>query len=128
MPPKKLTLQSVTFTKKWRCFPKGTYIDFRPGVNLLVGDQGTGKSSLLAALTDKKLRHRNNINLIGNPKVSFKFLDTEKHNPRHATEIKYRIDVVCRFMSHGEIMLPLLYEVGKFKNDHLIFIDEPEGL
>lgn len=37
----------------WRCFASGDLIRFRPGVNLIVGDQGSGKSTLLEAIREK---------------------------------------------------------------------------
>ena len=43
-------LNTLKFKENWRCFKAGDTFDFRPGVNLLVGDQGCGKSSLLQAI------------------------------------------------------------------------------
>ena len=43
-------LESISFTQDWRCFKTGEEFIFRPDVNLLVGDQGCGKSSLLTAI------------------------------------------------------------------------------
>jgi len=43
-------LQSIVFTEDWRCFKADDKFFFLPGVNLLVGDQGCGKSSLMAAI------------------------------------------------------------------------------
>ncbi len=47
-------LKSITFNEDYRkCFKKGEKLTFIPGVNLLVGDQGTGKSSVFAALATR---------------------------------------------------------------------------
>ncbi len=43
-------LKSIKFTTDWRVFQEGMSFTFTPGVNLLVGDQGCGKSSLLKAI------------------------------------------------------------------------------
>lgn len=40
-------IRSVTFKKDFRCFKKDDKFDLRPGVNVLAGDQGTGKSTLI---------------------------------------------------------------------------------
>lgn len=36
-------LKTIIFKKDHRCFKEGETFNFRPGVNLLVGDQDTGK-------------------------------------------------------------------------------------
>lgn len=43
-------ISAVVFNKAFRCHPEGAAYRFRPGVNLLVGDQGCGKSSLLGPM------------------------------------------------------------------------------
>ena len=43
-------IPSVKFTKAFRCFSEGSTIDFCDGVNLIVGDQGCGKSTLIQSL------------------------------------------------------------------------------
>ena len=40
-------LRTVFILKPWRCFKGEEIIQFRPGVNLLVGNQGTGKAACL---------------------------------------------------------------------------------
>jgi predicted ATPase len=40
-------IKSISFKKDFRSFKKGEQFDFKPGVNLLVGDQGCGKSTLI---------------------------------------------------------------------------------
>jgi predicted ATPase len=40
-------IKSVTFKKDFRCFKQGECFEFKPGVNVLVGDQGCGKSTLI---------------------------------------------------------------------------------
>jgi predicted ATPase len=43
-------IKSIEFKKDFRSFKQGERFDFRPGVNLLVGDQGSGKSTLIELL------------------------------------------------------------------------------
>jgi len=40
-------IKSITFRKDFRCFAKGDTFEFKPGVNVIVGDQGSGKSTLI---------------------------------------------------------------------------------
>lgn len=40
-------ITSITFKKDFRTFKEGDTFDFKPGVNILVGDQGCGKSTLI---------------------------------------------------------------------------------
>ena len=83
-------IRALTFTKDWRCFRAGNRFDFRPGVNLLVGDQGCGKSSLIQAIhiggctgrnfgSDKEMRKC--VQIEASPVKMYKF-DFEKDNPR----------------------------------------------
>lgn len=53
-------LRSVTILKDVRgCLKKGETFTFRPGLNLLVGDQGTGKTSLLSLIRSAAIQARN---------------------------------------------------------------------
>jgi len=45
-------LEAITFNKDWRNWKKGETVEFRPDINLLVGDQGSGKSSLIQAICE----------------------------------------------------------------------------
>lgn len=43
-------IRSITFKKDFRSFKKDDAFTFKPGVNILVGDQGSGKSTLIELL------------------------------------------------------------------------------
>jgi predicted ATPase len=40
-------VESIKFITPFRCFIQGDKISFRPGLNVLVGENGTGKSSIV---------------------------------------------------------------------------------
>ena len=46
-------LSEVRFREDYRCFTAGQVLTFEKGVNLLVGEQGSGKSTLISLLRDR---------------------------------------------------------------------------
>jgi predicted ATPase len=125
-----LLLKSFTLKTEYRGIPPFK-MEFRDGLNVIVGENGSGKSSLLQLLTDQDNDFKNVRNIDYVPGIDFRFLDTEKHNPRleahpesHPESFTYSI--YSHFMSHGETMLPLVLAIKKFDN-MVVFIDEPES-
>ncbi len=105
-------------------------IDFKDGLNLIVGDNGSGKSTLLQLLFNpdfnadtKELVLTEECQKHG---VASKFFDTEKQNPRLKHEVEHIFDVASHFMSHGEAIFPMVSAIKTMKNI-VIFIDEPEA-
>lgn len=126
-------IHSIEFTEEWRCFKAGDRFDFRPGVNLLVGDQGCGKSSLLGALEgagfEKPGRFRDlrdKTKLEYDPCTVFS-ADFEKDNPRTKGyfDKDIRFQVAAMFSSHGECNLTLISSMAT-ASDCLVMMDEPD--
>lgn len=117
-------IESITFKADWRCFKKGNAICFKPGLNIIVGEQGTGKSSLLHLITLQK-ENRNKIATLKIKATRFFHFDSEKMNPRTKGHVDNEMDVAFRFVSHGETLFPILNEIGRHRNS-LILLDEPE--
>jgi predicted ATPase len=128
-------LKDLTFTEKWRCFNEGDTIVFRPGVNLLVGDQGTGKSSLLQAIaaTSKARKYQYQFDLakkvkVNADKIECGGIDFEKDNPRirpDPSDKNIKARLAALWSSHGQTNNALLRGIAGFSN-MLIFMDEPD--
>ena len=122
-------IKSMKFKVDWRCFKAGETFLFRPGVNLLVGDQGTGKSSLLTlfrwGLENNK--EANRIVSVCADKSEFFMFDFEQDNPRTHHFIEFTTDALMRYVSHGNCVLALLNVLGKKCDAKKSFImDEPD--
>jgi predicted ATPase len=131
-------LRSLTFQQDYRCFKKGDHIDFRPGVNLLVGDQGAGKSTVIHVLEDRGHRspvERDKVIAIDCPKpCGFFYFDFEQDNPRtknfclESSPARFIFGANSRFKSHGETVNKLLSMLEqKQKVPTLFLMDEPDA-
>jgi predicted ATPase len=140
-------LSSLTFAKDFRCFKASERIDFHAGVNLLVGDQGAGKSSLLSILRGfggdamalgpmsvAEARQTVKVAATGERFKSFGF-DFEKENPRTLPGIAEKgaggmfFQVGSFFRSHGETVKSIIasLEQEAVKGPYLILFDEPDA-
>jgi predicted ATPase len=130
-----MMIRALNFVEDWRCFKKDDKFDFRPGVNLLVGDQGCGKSSLIHAIhiggtkgrdfgSDHKLRQK--VALEASSIRMFKF-DFEKDNPRIKGHIgdNALFQVASMWQSHGETNRVLIQTLEQAA-DCLCLMDEPD--
>jgi predicted ATPase len=136
------SIKKIVFNKDFRCYKAGEMFEFKAGINLLVGNQGCGKSSMFYSIMNWQ---ESGIAMDYNPESSYRFLDTEKMNPRLADSFKAHQDfksvneyqkaesdaVIQRLgngyneQSHGQVMLPLL--LTKKEKGLTYFIDEPEA-
>lgn len=128
-------IHAMDFMIDWRCFKVCDRIEFRPGVNLLVGDQGCGKTSLLKAIhtagTSKKgfdadNELRDGILLEATPCKLYKF-DFEKDNPRTMPYFgdNIQFQVSSMWSSHGECTRAILSGVEE-ASEVLFLMDEPD--
>ncbi len=131
-------LLSVIFKEDWRCFKDGDSFKFRPGVNLLVGEQGCGKSSLIQALraggkgkpgkidgTNKELAAK--VVVICDEVMTSCSLDFEHENPRTMSyfgdDIMFQVNAMRS--SHGQANLAIIRSAARMKRD-LCILDEPD--
>lgn len=119
-------LEQITIKSEDTFFKKDTIFKFRKGVNLIVGDQGTGKSTLLNLIYKHS---KSDVSLKGTGSILF--LDFEKGTPRtkalnpNDTD-GFMFGMHTRYISHGESNLLLIDDINKMK-DRLVLLDEPDG-
>ena len=119
-------IKSFTLNKLHRGIEPFT-LQFDDGLNVIVGENGSGKSSILQLMIEKHDKELAQTDY--EQGANFKFLDTEKCNPRiksYISDLTLQYDVCSRFMSHGEAMLPLILAAKGFK-DIVLIVDEPEA-
>lgn len=132
-----IVIASVRFRAAHRCFRARRVLRFQAGVNLIVGDQGTGKSSLIRlireAADDRQLireRAQEVVKLeVAAPAPLWGF-DFEKDNPRTRSEFGEAIhfEVASRFASHGQAAMPVIEHALSGTETHtgLVVLDEPD--
>lgn len=130
-------LEQVSFVADHRCFKKGRTLTFQPGVNLLVGDQGVGKSTVLQLiykLASKDEWERKDASKViavkmGQARCRIVWFDFEKSNPR---TLSYLLDegigfqVASMFASHGETVNQILASIPNNGDPALVLLDEPD--
>ncbi len=129
-------LELVHFDREFRCFKKGDFVDFRPGINLLVGDQGCGKSSLLQSINALRRarpgdREKPTISVVTKGNIQLTFYDFEKDSPRVATHFSgdnksFEFEVSALFMSHGQAVNTVLRSLEAAKQKLTMILDEPD--
>lgn len=122
----------------FRCFNLDWTMDCKD-INILVGDQGVGKSTLLSGLANKKEWLGYELTEKGLLGVDTFYFDTESMNPKMAEIHSYSTPdgrskgigmmgkLASHFLSHGENMKVYTADgIGKAK-DCILFFDEPES-
>ena len=121
-------IKTLRFKTDWRCFKADELFEFRPGVNLLVGDQGSGKSSLITIFkwTIQSRDEAKRLAEIKGDQILLRIFDFEADNPRVRGYIKHAADVAMRFQAHGDCVLAV-FDVIKDESTRKAFIlDEPD--
>jgi predicted ATPase len=130
-------ITSVRFRQDYRCFKKDDKFVFRPGVNLLVGDQGVGKSSLLKLIRetagpDTRARVKPILTVHTSKEITMYGYDFEKDNPRVASSLESGntlFAIQARFQSHGQVVQAIQGNVAglsKKKGPFCFIMDEPD--
>lgn len=118
-----------------RCFRAGTTFSFRP-LTVLVGDQGTGKSTILDTFAEEcylrihrdpysradAILQRRTLMFEGDPAIRhFK----SERAPGSQETLSSRLDVWASEKSHGERLLPVV-EFMHMVSQGILVLDEPE--
>lgn len=120
------TFIRIEFLAKHRCFQAGDTFEFGPGLNLLVGDQGTGKSTLIDLMSRSK--YQPDSVKITLPNLPVVHRDFEKDNVRTASGFGGgKSEMQQLFMSHGQSVAYALKDIAEeLKKPSLILLDEPD--
>jgi energy-coupling factor transporter ATP-binding protein EcfA2 len=125
-------IEKITFIKNWRTFKKDECYILDHNINVLVGDQGSGKSSLLKLINESSIeRHylyeqKVEIILIDELVSSVVYyFDSEHMNSRVKSKIKSGADMAAIMSSHGQVQNSILTKIKNIQNS-IILIDEPE--
>lgn len=125
-------IKTVAFLKDYRCFKPLDAFSFRPGVNLLVGEQGCGKSTILAHIYGRPPVFFDNkdkgVSVVLSSGGYVAYFDFEKDNLRTLTYFKEgMIDTQLQMMwsSHGQSVNAVLSGIKRLK-DALVLFDEPD--
>lgn len=144
-----LFLQDFSFSKEKNAkptFAKGETFSFRPGVNLLVGDQGCGKSTLLTLLrapmkkgsgaphflTIREVEKVFSMEIGGATRVTA--LDLEQELGRVGSAFDEAMDfstqIQNRWLSHGQAVMRMIQGIDKVPTSpgvgFVALIDEPD--
>lgn len=123
-------ISSVKFITKHRCFAKGKTFKFEPGLNVLVGANGSGKSTVLSALRGQSKCEVEIVRDDIGPLIAW---DAEKDNLRTQPFLDVNINLHVRsmFMSHGQAnvaRLNKMFDEARTTDGYgVIIFDEPEA-
>lgn len=120
-------LKSIKFKADYRCFKEGTEFVFKPGINLVVGENGCGKSTLLELLINRQFEKREEVlDCELDKKGKIYLLDFEHQNPRKAGRIEHGWQAALIFRSHGESNNFLISSIDKIERGSIVLLDEPD--
>lgn len=126
-------IQAIKFIVDYRCFKKGQTFEFRPGVNLVVGEQGTGKSTIFRQISDRirggsSAKNCDKISRLIATESRIMAFDFEKDNLRTRGHIVGNVgaQLASIFSSHGEASLAMLGAMEQEKELKVFLVDEPD--
>lgn len=127
-----LFLESIRFRQDYRCFVPGDVIPFHAGLNFLVGDQGTGKSTVIQLIREAaRGKQPAQATIKATTPGKMLSLDFERELPRGKNyfddRMSMQFQMASLFSSHGEVVRTIL---GSLDHpdvvDHLVVMDEPD--
>lgn len=124
-------IKSITFLDNFRCFKKDETITFRPGLNLLVGEQGCGKSSVLSVIKENGKAYGKMVISYKADETKTRYFDFEKNNLRTQSALlegdAIHLQISAMYWSHGETNKKLLgFLAAKETKGMTFLLDEPD--
>jgi predicted ATPase len=118
-------LKQILFKKDYRTFKKDDCISFKKGINLLVGENGCGKSTLIDLITKY---NKEIIDLKYDLGDSYRVFDFEKDIPRNKNEFisETKLQLALSFCSHGEAIKSIFKPLKDNIKENIIIMDEPD--
>lgn len=104
-------------------------IDFESGVNILVGSNGSGKSSLFTAIADEVQNGSSKVaRLIRDPNAKYHWYSGETATVKLAASDTSgsSSDLTKRHASHGQGLTAYLDALSNIETGSVVFLDEPE--
>jgi len=129
-------LKEIGIKDDFRCLIKDTKIELQP-ITLLVGEQGTGKSTLLELIQRNEINYK--LTELGEKGVETFYFDSERMNPRiqdiddftnpNGTNkgVGLAYGLMTRFKSHGETLREYTVDRIKDAENCILILDEPEA-
>lgn len=114
-----MKISKITFEQSLIPYKEGEYFEFKEGINLLVGDQGAGKSTLMEAIRKEATDFKDHVKVVWDEGYEeYIFLDCEQHNPRVMSDsssiaAEHKMELI---RSTRDGMLGQLIEYFKFKS------------
>ena len=108
---------------------KKSIVEFKPGINLLIGPNGSGKTTIFDLMKNGKTEKFKNSQIDYECEGNGKFIshDFEKDNPRIKARIETTVDALYHFHSHGETTKTTISFLKNSKcKDSIVMLDEPE--
>lgn len=126
-------IKSISFINDHRCFKKMESYHFEPGINLLVGDQGCGKSTLIDQLylISKNSPVQISYEQYGSESFAVRKFDFEKDNLRtidseSRQDVNLMTKIGLKWKSHGQANNLFLKSSLSIKEKTLFLLDEPD--
>lgn len=132
-----MAIESLTFTSDYRCFKKGRILRFEPGLNVIVGANGAGKSTIVQAVRapveGRQFGRRNPWRVLRSGDGPVLAWDSETDNLRTLSHFgeDMMAQVTSMYRSHGEsniaALLRLIAPVRTSDVAGTIVLDQPEA-
>lgn len=122
---KKITVKNPSLTKRISSEQKS--FAFKPGINLLVGRNGSGKSTIFdLIISGNEGVEKGDFTAEFDGIFNIRAIRLEDHSRKNDSRVKDSYYIYSHFLSHGEANWPLIQALEDFPDNTLLLLDEPE--